>query len=572
MCYAVYAGEGDPRENQVRFLEEFNEKHRTQGSEPEDMAAIAADLRGHEAYVLIENSTKTYETYWVLMNLGVRVVVAQAQDLYRITMSVKKTDKNDSVELAAYMRRYLAGEREFAVCTMPPFEWMMRREVCRVLFAEKRHLGDLKRRVKSHLLLHGIRLSREYRDIFSKKAVAELKATKDPCLLIMVSEAAAIKSRTAEEGQLISQMFGGNRMYGLIMSIPGFGMVSAAYLMSMVMDIDRFPSRKAFAAYFGVVPKMRESADTTHNCATTHRGDAEVRRRVNAIKQDNKHRFAAFTARNDGVTLNTDAIMDVQVKRLHEYKRQLLCAMSIARLQMELHDDPNRDFLPRTFVFGAKAAAGYKTAKRIIELLLSMAADINNDPVCKDKLQVCFVENYRVSAAEAIIPAAQVSEQISTAGKEASGTGCMKLMMNGAVTIGTLDGANVEMFERLGKENMFLFGLHADEVERLRASGYDPAGMAARDGEIMRIMERFRQGFADGKSYSDLVSGLLYGGDPYMLIADYRAYADCQRQLYERIADSEERARLAIVNTAESGIFAADRAIEEYAKNIWGVR
>ncbi len=278
MCYAVYAGEGDPRENQVRFLEEFNEKHRTQGSEPEDMAAIAADLRGHEAYVLIENSTKTYETYWVLMNLGVRVVVAQAQDLYRITMSVKKTDKNDSVELAAYMRRYLAGEREFAVCTMPPFEWMMRREVCRVLFAEKRHLGDLKRRVKSHLLLHGIRLSREYRDIFSKKAVAELKATKDPCLLIMVSEAAAIKSRTAEEGQLISQMFGGNRMYGLIMSIPGFGMVSAAYLMSMVMDIDRFPSRKAFAAYFGVVPKMRESADTTHNCATTHRGDAEVRR------------------------------------------------------------------------------------------------------------------------------------------------------------------------------------------------------------------------------------------------------------------------------------------------------
>ena len=300
--------------------------------------------------------------------------------------------------------------------------------------------------------------------------------------------------------------------------------------------------------------------------------DAEVRRRVNAIKQDNKRRFAAFVERNNGFTLNTDAIVDVQVKRLHEYKRQLLCAMNIAKLQMELHDNPNRDFLPRTFVFGAKAAAGYKTAKRIIELLLSMAADINNDPVCKDKLQVCFVENYRVSAAEAIIPAAQVSEQISTAGKEASGTGCMKLMMNGAVTIGTLDGANVEMYERLGDENMFLFGLHTDEIQRMRACGYDPAGMAMGDGEIMRIMERFRQGFADGKSYSDLVSGLLYGGDPYMLIADYRAYADCQRRLYERIADSEERARLAIVNTAESGIFAADRAIEEYAKNIWNVR
>ena len=300
--------------------------------------------------------------------------------------------------------------------------------------------------------------------------------------------------------------------------------------------------------------------------------DSEVRRRVGEIKLENKRRFAEFARRNDGFTLNTDAIVDVQVKRLHEYKRQLLCAMSIASLQLQLHDNPNMDFLPRTFVFGAKAAAGYKTAKRIIELLLSMARDINNDPICKDKLQVYFVENYRVSAAEAIIPAAQVSEQISTAGKEASGTGCMKLMMNGAVTIGTLDGANVEMYERLGDENMFLFGLHTDEIEALRRKGYNPAAIHRADPEIQRIFNRFSQGFSDGKSYSDLVSQLLYGGDQYMLLADYRAYADCQKKLYQRIADPEELARLAIMNTAESGVFAADRAIEEYASNIWNLK
>ena len=298
--------------------------------------------------------------------------------------------------------------------------------------------------------------------------------------------------------------------------------------------------------------------------------DEEVLRRINTIKRENRNRFTAFLQKNNsGVLLNPDGMMDVQIKRLHEYKRQLLCAMSIASLQMQLHDNPNQDFTPRSFVFGAKAAAGYKTAKRIIELLLSMQQDINNDPVCKDRLQVCFVENYRVSAAEAIVPAADVSEQISTAGKEASGTGCMKLMMNGAVTIGTLDGANVEMYELLGDENMFLFGLHTDEIEEWRRGGYDPNGMANCDPEITRIMQRFSQGFSDGKSYSDLVSGLLYGGDPYMLIADYRAYADCRDRLYSRITDDRERARLALVNTAQSGFFAADRAIREYADRIW---
>ena len=302
-----------------------------------------------------------------------------------------------------------------------------------------------------------------------------------------------------------------------------------------------------------------------------YENDSAVREKILAIKDENKRRFAAFARRNDNFTLNTDAIMDVQVKRLHEYKRQLLCAMRIAELQMEIHDNPNAEFLPRTFVFGAKSAAGYKTAKRIIELLLSMANDINNDPLCKDKLQIYFVENYRVSAAEAIVPAAQVSEQISTAGKEASGTGCMKLMMNGAVTIGTLDGANVEMYERLGDQNMYLFGLHTEEIEEWRRGGYNPLGIYNESAELQRIFSRFREGFSDGKSYSDLVSQLLYGGDQYMLVADYASYAECQQRLYRNIADKQELGRLAIVNTAKSGVFAADRAIIEYARNIWHV-
>ena len=299
--------------------------------------------------------------------------------------------------------------------------------------------------------------------------------------------------------------------------------------------------------------------------------DETVRARMNEIKHENKLRFARFAKRNDNFKLNTDAVIDVQVKRLHEYKRQLLCAMNIAGLQLRLHDNPNMDFLPRTYVFGAKAAAGYKTAKRIIELLLSLANDVNNDPVCKDKLQVYFVENYRVSAAEAIVPAAQVSEQISTAGKEASGTGCMKLMMNGAVTIGTLDGANVEMYERLGDENMFLFGLHTDEIANWRAHGYDPNSIAQNDRELYRIAMRAMNGFADGKNYSDIISGLLYAGDPYMVVADFRPYVDCQRKLYERIADPSEMGRLSIMNTAESGFFAADRAIAQYAHEIWHI-
>ena len=300
-------------------------------------------------------------------------------------------------------------------------------------------------------------------------------------------------------------------------------------------------------------------------------GDAEVLMRLREIKGFNKQYLAEYAKKTQGFEMNTDAVFDVQVKRLHEYKRQLMCAMLIAHLQDRLRDNPNMDFVPRTFIFGAKAAASYKSAKRIIELINSLSADVNADPACQGKLQVFFLENYRVSVAEKLMPAADISEQISTAGKEASGTGNMKLMMNGAVTIGTLDGANVEMYERLGDDNMFLFGLRANEVEELRRSGYDPQRYANEDERLRRVLQRFNSGLADGKSYADLVSSLLYGGDQYMLIADFASYVECHDRLYDKLRDKREFARMGLVNIAESGIFAADRAVREYAQRIWKI-
>ena len=301
--------------------------------------------------------------------------------------------------------------------------------------------------------------------------------------------------------------------------------------------------------------------------------DAEVRRRVNAIKQENKAALAAFCKRNQGFVLDTDGIIDVQVKRLHEYKRQLLCAMRIASLQLQLRDNPNQEFLPRTFVFGAKAAAGYKTAKRIIELLLSMADDINNDPVCKGRLQVCFVENYRVSAAEAIVPAAQVSEQISTAGKEASGTGCMKFMVNGAVTLGTLDGANVEIKDAVGGDNIYIFGLSAAEVDELWKQGYSSQSFYMNSERLRTTVDRLRGTF-NGWNYTDMVNYLLYAHgvpDPYMCLADFDSYVNVYGRMMETYHDRQTWNRKSLVNIASAGFFSSDRSIREYAENIWHI-
>ena len=297
--------------------------------------------------------------------------------------------------------------------------------------------------------------------------------------------------------------------------------------------------------------------------------DPGVLERLEDIKLENKRVLSNYVLSANGVAVPPEAVFDIQVKRLHEYKRQLLCAMHITHLQQQLRDDPNMEFLPRCFFFGAKAASSYKVAKRIISLLCSLADDVNNDPACKGKLQVIFLENYRVSIAEKIMPAAQVSEQISTAGKEASGTGNMKFMMNGAVTIGTLDGANVEMFERLGDENMFLFGLHADQVADLKARGYDPLSYYNADDELRRVLNRFSMGFRDKESYSDLVSRLVYGGDEYLHLADFAGYEAAHRRLYEFLADRQKRSAVSLRNIARSGCFAADRAVAQYAEDIW---
>ena len=307
-----------------------------------------------------------------------------------------------------------------------------------------------------------------------------------------------------------------------------------------------------------------------------HANDRTVLSRLAEIKRQNKVDFAAYAKQTQGVTLNPDAIFDVQVKRLHEYKRQLLNVLHIIALYQQLQDDPNSITQPHTFLFGAKAAPGYAVAKRIIRLINSLADQIAHDPICKEKLQVVFLENYRVSLAERLMPASEVSQQISTAGKEASGTGNMKFMMNGALTVGTLDGANVEMHEVLGDENMFLFGLRADEVTQLKREGYVPQRIYNRDEKLRRCLDALRTGFRDGVSYDDLYQRLLFGAggsaaDEYLLLADFQSYCEAEKRMVSTYADPETWNRMSLHNIARSGIFAADRAVAEYADNIWHV-
>jgi len=303
--------------------------------------------------------------------------------------------------------------------------------------------------------------------------------------------------------------------------------------------------------------------------------DAGVLSRLEEIKAENKRAFAAYVARESGIILNTDAIFDVQVKRLHEYKRQLLNVLHITYLYQRLKADPNFSFTPRVFLFGAKAAPGYAVAKQIIRLINSLAAAVNADPVCKDKLQVVFLENYRVSLAEKLMPASELSEQISTAGKEASGTGNMKFMMNGALTIGTLDGANVEMHDVLGDENMFLFGLKTPEVAEAKHKGYKPYEYYMQNQDLKAVLDQLTRGFGDGVSYSDLTNRLLFGAggpaDEYMLLADFESYRNAQFLAGQTYLDKKRWNRMALLNIARSGIFAADRSIRDYAQNIWDV-
>lgn len=302
--------------------------------------------------------------------------------------------------------------------------------------------------------------------------------------------------------------------------------------------------------------------------------NADVLNRVRAIKHENKVAFSNLIRRKTGRLIDTHSVYDVQIKRLHEYKRQLLNALNIIGIYLDLKENPNLDIQPQTFLFGAKAAPGYDMAKRIIKLLCMIGKDIEQHPAIHEKLSVVFLEDYNVSLAEALVPSAEISEQISLAGKEASGTGCMKLMINGAMTIGTLDGANVEMQAAAGKDNMFIFGLTADEVEQLWLSGYRSATYYNASERLQRIVNYLSVGFA-GESFSDIAAYLLNGhgiADPYMCMADFESYRTTHEQMMQAYRDKTRWNRMSLLNIAAAGYFAADRSIEEYASRIWGLK
>ncbi len=299
------------------------------------------------------------------------------------------------------------------------------------------------------------------------------------------------------------------------------------------------------------------------------------------IKYQNKIRLAKYIKEHNGIDVDPRSIFDVQVKRLHEYKRQLMNILHVMYLYNQLKDNPNMDIVPRTFIFGAKAAAGYKRAKLTIKLINNVANVINNDKSIGGKLKVVFIEDYRVSNAELIFSAADVSEQISTASKEASGTGNMKFMLNGALTIGTMDGANVEMAEEVGKDNMFIFGASADEIINLENNGgYNPMDIFNNDQDIRRVLMQLINGYyspQDPELFRDIYNSLLNTqssdrADTYFILKDFRSYAEAHKKIDQAYRDEKWWARTAMLNTASSGKFSSDRTIEEYVRDIWHLK
>lgn len=332
-------------------------------------------------------------------------------------------------------------------------------------------------------------------------------------------------------------------------------------------------------------PKLADLLDNTIGAGYRHNpeelanfakyvDDANVLAEMRAIKHNNKIVFADRVYKQTGRAIDTHSFYDVHIKRLHEYKRQLLNVLNIIGLYLDIKDNPNKEFQPQTFLFAAKAAPGYYMAKNIIKLICCLGKEIENDPVVREKLAVVFLENYNVSMAEALVPAAELSEQISLAGKEASGTGCMKLMINGAMTIGTLDGANVEMLDAVGEENMYIFGLTSAEVDDLWLKGYNCAEFYANNEKLRRIINALHMGFA-GESFSEIANYLLMGqgiADPYMCLADFESYRTTHERAIMDYQNKDKWNRMSLLNVAACGYFAADRSINEYAANIWNIK
>ena len=296
------------------------------------------------------------------------------------------------------------------------------------------------------------------------------------------------------------------------------------------------------------------------------------------IKYHNKVRLAAYIKEHNGIDVDPGSIFDVQVKRLHEYKRQLMNILHVMYLYNQLKDNPHMDMVPRTFIFGAKAAAGYKRAKLTIKLINAVAEVINRDRSIGGKIKVVFIEDYKVSNAEIIFAAADVSEQISTASKEASGTGNMKFMLNGALTLGTMDGANVEIVEEVGAEHAFIFGLSSDEIIRYeREGGYDPMEIFRNDSEIRRVLMQLINGYYspnDPELFRDIYDSLLNTqssdrADSYFILKDFRSYADARGRIDQAYRDKAWWAKAAMLNVACSSKFTSDRTIEEYVRDIW---
>jgi glycogen phosphorylase len=302
--------------------------------------------------------------------------------------------------------------------------------------------------------------------------------------------------------------------------------------------------------------------------------NAEFRARWRAIKQHNKRGFAALAVQRTGIIIDPNTLFDILVKRIHEYKRQHLQVLHIVSLYHGIKSNPGMTVQPRTFVFGGKAAPGYHLAKLMIKLITAVGDVVNRDPDVGDRLKVVFLPNFNVTNGQRMYPAADLSEQISTAGKEASGTGNMKFSMNGALTIGTLDGANIEIREEVGADNFFLFGLSAPEVYALKRQGYRPMDYYNANQGLRDVIDLIRSGFfsrGDTELFRPLIDGLLYH-DPYLLLADFQSYLDCQSKVSEAYRDTERWTRMSILNTARSGKFSSDRTIREYCADIWDVK